>query len=461
MKKLHVVIVMLCLALVTIGIVSAVEPVIPTVNFIGVPDTGHEDLTVTFTATTTNMTPPLSYEWDFGDSSGAVKLSGTSIVHTYLNPGLYSVRLAANDLGVPVTTWVSITKTDYIRVTHIPPVAGFTFAPPTGASPLFVTFTDTTTGFEPELLWDFGDGTPTTTDKNPVHTFHNMDSTETYTITLTATNDGGTDTFTDTITVLPQRPMADFVAVTATTGGKPLAVQFTGIAAGVGDKTYEWSFGDGGTSDIREPIHTYTTVGLFNVSFTVTTPSGSDTKIRINYINVTKVPPPVICPVCPEPTQCPTPPTTHIVSKTGVYRPGVGFFLKINTDVTWNPLNSTSPDIALVWDNAGGDLPVAGDWNGDGMTETGVYRPGAGFYLKMDNGNVWSSSDKYLAWDNAVGDLPISGNWNVATIQSETGVYRPGSGFYLKMDDGNAWNSSTDVTLAWDNAAGDRPVSVN
>ena len=31
----------------------------------------------------------------------------------------------------------------------------------------------------------------------------------------------------------------------------------------------------------------------------------------------------------------------------------------------------------------------------------------------MDNGSVWSpSSDRYLAWDNAVGDLPIAGDWN-------------------------------------------------
>ena len=39
----------------------------------------------------------------------------------------------------------------------------------------------------------------------------------------------------------------------------------------------------------------------------------------------------------------------------------------------------------LAWDNAAGDLPIAGDWNANGLTDTGVYRPGVGFYLKMDN----------------------------------------------------------------------------
>ena len=46
-------------------------------------------------------------------------------------------------------------------------------------------------------------------------------------------------------------------------------------------------------------------------------------------------------------------------------------------------------------------------------TRTGVYRPGAGFYLKMDSGTSWNpSTDRYLAWDNAAHDLPVAGDWN-------------------------------------------------
>jgi hypothetical protein len=80
----------------------------------------------------------------------------------------------------------------------------------------------------------------------------------------------------------------------------------------------------------------------------------------------------------------------------------------MNNGNTWNP----STDRYLAWDNAGGDLPIAGDWNADGRAETGVYRPGVGFYLKMNNGNTWNpSTDRYLAWDNAIGDFPIAGNF--------------------------------------------------
>jgi hypothetical protein len=93
------------------------------------------------------------------------------------------------------------------------------------------------------------------------------------------------------------------------------------------------------------------------------------------------------------------------------------------------------------------------------VTKTGIYRPGSGFYLKTDIGSAWNpTTDRYLAWDNAANDKPIAGDWNGDGL-TETGVYRPGSGFYLKMDQSSSWNPSTDTYLAWDNIAGDNPVA--
>jgi PKD repeat protein len=160
----------------------------------------------------------------------------------------------------------------------------------------------------------------------------------------------------------------------------------------------------------------------------------------------------------------PTTVTATATSKTGVYRPGVGFFLKMDNpsaNTAWN----SSTDKSLIWDNAAGDHPIVGDWNKDGTKETGVYRSGEGFYLKMDApsaNTAWNSlTDKSLIWDNAVGDLPIAGDWNKDGY-TETGVYRPGVGFYLKMDNSSAntaWNSATDLALVWDNAVGDLPIA--
>jgi hypothetical protein len=193
-------------------------------------------------------------------------------------------------------------------------------------------------------------------------------------------------------------------------------------------------------SSAQKPSHTYTNLGIYNVALQAYNYNGYNSTRKIGYVIVKSI----------------------VQAKTGVYRPGVGFYLKMDNGSTWNP----STDVYLGWDDAVNDLPIAGDWNMDGRTETGVYRPGVGFYLKMDNGSIsdpstsiWNPlSDRYLAWDNAVGDLPIAGDWNMDG-RSETGVYRPSVGFYLKMDNGSTWNPSTDKYLAWDNAAVDRPVA--
>ena len=65
-------------------------------------------------------------------------------------------------------------------------------------------------------------------------------------------------------------------------------------------------------------------------------------------------------------------PITSAMPGTGVYRRGSGFYLDIDNENTWN----SSTDVYLAWDNAAADLPIAGDWNGDGIAKTGVYRPG-------------------------------------------------------------------------------------
>jgi PKD repeat protein len=71
-----------------------------------------------------------------------------------------------------------------------PPVADFAGTPTTGFVPLNVQFNDLTTGNPTSWLWDFGDGSPTSAQQNPAHTYANAGS---YTVTLTATNAFGSD----------------------------------------------------------------------------------------------------------------------------------------------------------------------------------------------------------------------------------------------------------------------------
>jgi PKD repeat protein len=80
------------------------------------------------------------------------------------------------------------------------PKAAFAYSPLFGESPLEVTFTNTSTNAT-NYLWNFGDGTGSSTDNNPVYTYHFND---TFSIKLTATNHlGCADSMSRDIVVIP------------------------------------------------------------------------------------------------------------------------------------------------------------------------------------------------------------------------------------------------------------------
>ena len=88
--------------------------------------------------------------------SGSGCDNGANPVHTYLEPGTYTVTLtASNQQGCTNT----VTKTNYVVVTPGCTIkADFVAAPTSGNAPLKVQFTDTSTGNPTMWRWDFGDG---------------------------------------------------------------------------------------------------------------------------------------------------------------------------------------------------------------------------------------------------------------------------------------------------------------
>ncbi len=79
-------------------------------------------------------------------------------------------------------------------------------------------------------------------------------------------------------------PAADFTA-SATVGLVPLAVAFIDQSSGPAT-SWTWDFGDSETSTLRNPSHTYTQAGVYDVSLTVTGPGGPDTRVRYAYVSV-------------------------------------------------------------------------------------------------------------------------------------------------------------------------------
>lgn len=166
-----------------------------------------------------------------------------------------------------------------------PPVANFNGAPTTGTVPLTVTFSDSSQNGPTSWSWSFGDGNNSAS-QSPSNTYT---SAGTYSVSLTVTNSDGTDTLTRTDYVVvdavtPEPPLADFVG-TPTSGTAPLDVSFTDQSTN-NPTSWSWNFGDGNSSSAQNPDHTYTGVGSYTVSLTVSNADGSDSQTLTNYITV-------------------------------------------------------------------------------------------------------------------------------------------------------------------------------
>lgn len=169
-----------------------------------------------------------------------------------------------------------------------PPVADFSATPLTGGYPLTVYFTDASQAAS-AWSWNFGDGN-TSTEQNPTHVYTGAGV---YTVSLTVTNQFGSDILTKTnyITVtLPQPPVADFVA-SNTDIVQYDTVTFTDLTT-ENPVSWQWTFEGGtpATSTAQNPTVQYNTVGTYTVTLTATNPQGTDTETKIGYINVADKP---------------------------------------------------------------------------------------------------------------------------------------------------------------------------
>ncbi len=174
-----------------------------------------------------------------------------------------------------------------------PLVVGFTASPTSGDAPLTVNFAGTV-GSQAgnNWLWDFGDGTTDAT-QNPTHIYQ---SNGIYSVSLTASNAGWSNTTTKTgyIMVGIAPPVPDFTG-TPVTGTFPLTVFFndqsTPNSGQYAVTVWDWNFGDSTThSNLQNPTHVYQTAGTYDVKLTVTSPGGTEVITKTAYITPSGTP---------------------------------------------------------------------------------------------------------------------------------------------------------------------------
>ncbi len=133
------------------------------------------------------------------------------------------------------------------------------------------------------FYWDFGDGSPTSTDTTPTHVYNTIDS---FLVSLVATDiNGCTDTNQKYIFI--QGPVGPVVGHTTACLGDSVSFQDLTIPQVGSIVAWQWNFGDGSPlSTQQNPTHYYASPGSYTVQFVVQTNAGcldtTDTVIQIS-----------------------------------------------------------------------------------------------------------------------------------------------------------------------------------
>jgi beta propeller repeat protein len=163
------------------------------------------------------------------------------------------------------------------------PVANFSHDFAGGAAPVTVHFTDRSDpAGATHWLWDFGDGS-TSALPNPSHQYTDNIS---YDVSLTAGNPYCRNKTLKAGSVVVGRPVADFTA-SPTSDIVPAVITFSDRSTG-SPASWLWDFGDGGSSVLQNPVHSYSAVGSYTVTMTATNAYGSSVRTRTGYISVLK-----------------------------------------------------------------------------------------------------------------------------------------------------------------------------
>ncbi len=249
---------------------------------------GYGQVQASFTADTTAGCAPslikfsntstgsgLTFEWDFGNGVTSTLPNPST---TYFNAGTFTVTLIAKASNGQTDT---LRRAQYITI-YSKPIVNFTASDTIGCFPLTTQFTNLSqagSGTITSNLWDFGDGT-NSTNPNPTHTYPQG----IFNVVLRVTNDKGcaTTIVKNNYIKAQNGVVSGFTFNNPNTCASPVTINFTNTSTGTGILAYSWNFGDGGSSTLPNPSHTYATNGSYTVSLTTTNNQGCTNTYTLN-----------------------------------------------------------------------------------------------------------------------------------------------------------------------------------
>ena len=210
------------------------------------------------------------WTWDFGDpNSGPDNVATTANpTHRFTAPGTYTVTLI-----VASSNGCLDTATQFVTVNALP-VVDYTYSDV--CEDEVMVFSDASVSGVTSWSWDFGDGGTASS----ASTSHAYATPGAYTVRLTVSDGNGcTNTMVKTVFVHP-KAVVDFSwdnecfnSITNFTNQSSINDPF-----GTTMSLYTWDFGDGNTSNDRNPVHNYPP-GNYRVTLTVTTSKGCESSI--------------------------------------------------------------------------------------------------------------------------------------------------------------------------------------
>jgi len=424
----------------------------PVAGFTSNVTSGTVPLNVAFTDTSTNS--PTSWKWSFGD--GTANSTVKSPTHSYSKAGNYTVVLTSTNSAGSNTA----TKTNYIKVTAVKPVASFSSNVTLGTVPLNVAFTDTSTGTPTTWSWNFGDGTANSTVKNPTHGYSKVGN---YTVVLTSTNSAGSSTAAKTnyIKVAAVKPVASFSS-NVTSGIVPLNVAFTDTSTN-SPTSWKWSFGDGtANSTVKNPTHSYSKAGNYTVILTATNTAGSSTVTKSSYIKVAPVQKPVAGF------------TSNVTS--GTVPLNVAFTdTSTNSPTSWKwsfgdgTANSTLKNPTHKYSTAGNYTVTLTASNSAGSSSVrkssyirvAAQKPVANFNSNLNSGTVPLN----VAFTDTSTGTPTSWKWSFgdstanSTVKNPTHSYSKAGNYTVILTAGNSVGSSSVRKSSYIRVAAQKPVA--
>jgi len=226
----------------------------PTGEYSFDPKIGCNPVTVHFNAVSSNAT---KFEWDFGDGSPFGHFD--TATHVYKVPGSYIPSLVLSDTscsyGLPPTDTIVVSPT---------PIADFGYDSTCSGQPITLKDMSASKAKIVHWVWNFGDGSSPDNRQDPTHIYKKNGF---YQVTLSVTNNAGC-----TGSITKSVKYGDIIAQFKAPGPGCVGsqVQFKDLTlSDSAIKSWYWLFGDGTSSSLQNPTHTYLKPGIFPVSLYV------------------------------------------------------------------------------------------------------------------------------------------------------------------------------------------------